>query len=186
VKQRKALEPPDPSRLSDAQIGDVCGVNKATAWKWHKEGLKKRPKIEELVFWLAHRTGYAPESQSERLRTAQAEKVELENRRRNGELIEVHIIVAVLNTLAADLAARHDAMAGRTASIFAGMTDASEIRKRLLDETRAIRSAFATATQELADAIASADPVLEDHSTAAGEDSGPVGGSVPDLAEGKR
>jgi hypothetical protein len=183
VNRRKRASGPT---LSDAQIGKVCGVTRQSAHNWHKEGLKKQPTLEQLAYWLAHRQGYAPESQRERLAKAQAEKVELENRRRSGQLIEISIVSEVFASLAADLANRHDGVAGRTAGEFAGMNDKGAIRQRLLAELRGVRDAVAAAIEELADALGGTEEVRADTEVATAEDAGPVGGPVPDPAGRKR
>src|ERR1043166_802920 len=96
-----------------------------------------------------------PGSQRERLAKAQADKVELENARRRGELILASLVAHVLSSLGADLASRHDGLAGRVANELAGISEPALIRERLLTELRGVRTAVADGVEKLADALGS-------------------------------
>ncbi len=127
-----------------------------------------------------------PGSQRERLAKEQADKFELENARRRGELLLASHVAQVLASLGADLAARHDGLAGRVANEFAGISDAARIRERLLDELRHVRGALADATEKLADALGGAEDSRADPAATAGPKPKRVGRSVPRAAPRKR
>lgn len=127
-----------------------------------------------------------PGSQRERLAKAQADKVELENARRRGELILASVVAHVLSSLGADLAARHDGLAGRVANELAGITDAAAIRERLLIELRGVRSAIADGVEKLSDALGSPEGAGPDPTAAARARPQRVGRSVPRAAARKR
>jgi len=103
--------------------------------------------------WVVSERNPPPGSPRDRLLRAQAEKVELENARRRGELILSSQVGEVLSTLGADLAQRHEGVPGRVCNEFAGLTDPAVIRERLLDELRTVRGAFSDATEKLTDAM---------------------------------
>lgn len=91
-----------------------------------------------------------PDSPHARLVRAQAERHEIENARRRGELLlEVHVRQALL-ALTAALVSQLESLPARVAGELAGISDAATIRARLLEECRAIRSAFADAAEKLA------------------------------------
>ena len=99
----------------------------------------------------ADRATRGHQSERERLASEQADHAALKNARERGQLIYSSQVAEILATLAADLAARHDAVAGRTASLFAGMSDPAAIRKAMLDEMREVRGTFANAINALSD-----------------------------------
>jgi hypothetical protein len=137
-------------RLTLSEVAAECDVALATTHGWLKEGLISERKGKERLIWrkdvlkfLAHRQPFAPGSQRERLARAQGEKVELENARRRGELILVSAAMELMSGLSADLCARLEGLPGRMANELAGISDASTIRTRLLEEVRAIRDGIA-------------------------------------------
>lgn len=144
--------------LSLAQLATLTGRPASTVHEWTARGLKSvkrgRHRIvrtADLIRFLAARD--EPGSQRERLAKEQADKIALENARRRGELILVEHVEELFTTLAAELAARHDAVPGRVANEFAGISDAAVIRQRLLDEMREVRSAVADAAIKLAEPL---------------------------------
>jgi len=138
-------------KLTAQQAADLCGVSRQTIQTWYNEGLKRQPTVQDLLTFLAHRQGYAPGSERERLARAQAEKFELENARRRGELTLVSYIAELLNGMAADISSRLDGLAGRLANELAGISDAAVIRERILGECRAIRTGVAEHIGKLAE-----------------------------------
>src|ERR1043166_2692750 len=140
VSQQIALGMPA-KRLKGRKI--AYQIDTATAIQWELDRIKESSKSG---------------SQRERLAKEQADKFEIENARRRGELILSSQVASVLSTLGADLAQRHDGLPGRLANELAGISDPAQIRERLLDELRIVRGAFSDAVDKLADALgASAD-----------------------------
>jgi phage terminase Nu1 subunit (DNA packaging protein) len=193
--KRRALTPPaaKPAALTLSDVADLCDVAISTAHGWLKEGLPSsregRERIignRELLKFLAHRQPFAPGSQRDRLANAQAEKFELENARRRGELILANQVADVFATLAADLAARHDGLAGRMANELAGISDPARLRERLLDELRDVRSSFADAIEKLADALGQAPGDGADTAAAPQANRKRVGRRKPRVAARKR
>lgn len=153
--------------MSRNEFARLFGVSGGTVTNWMTAGMPATRKgrqgaqvsIDPYLAcpWVYAHREEAPGSQRDRLAKEQADKLALENARRRGELIFSHQVAESLSKLAAELSARLDAVAGRTASEFAGITDAGTIRRRMLDELRNVRAAFADTTAELADALG-ADP----------------------------
>lgn len=125
-------------------------------------------------------------SQRERLAKEQADKVALENAAKRGETILAGQVADVLSTLAADLAARHDAVPGRVAGEFSGINDPAVIRQRLLDELRVVRGAFAIAIDKFADALGTAEDDGGDREAAPKAKRKRVGRRKPRVASRKR
>ena len=172
--------------MTAEEAADACGVSRQTIQAWYNEGLQRKPTQVQLLRFLAHRTGYAAGSERERLARAQAEKFELDNQRRRGELVLADDVRQIFEALAADLNARHDGCAGRFSSEIPGITDAAIGRERLLDEFRDVRSAFADAAEKLADTVRRGAGVLEELPAEAEEKPGPVGRSGKKASRGKR
>lgn len=78
-------------------------------------------------------------SDNQRFLKERADKLALENAERRGLLVRSATVLQVMTGLAADISGRLEALPGRVASEFAGITDAGTIRSRLLDECRGIR-----------------------------------------------
>lgn len=132
--------------------------------------------LEAALPFVFDRRGERQGSQRDRLATAQAEKFELENARRRGELLLASDVAAQDMALAADFAGRLDGIPGRLANELAGISDPIEVRRRLLEELRAVRAGFAEAIRKQADAPAPSDDSGDDLGAAAEPDSGRVGG----------
>lgn len=173
-------------KLKAQEAADLCGVSRQTIQTWYNEGLSRQPTTGELLQFLAHRQGYAPGSERERLARAQAEKFELENARRRGELTLVALISELLKSMAADIAGRLDGLAGRLANELAGISDAAVIRERLLTECRAIRSGFADHIRSITESDPSTEVAGDDISAAAPAKRKRVGRSVSKTAARKR
>lgn len=172
--------------MTAEEAADLCGVSRQTIQAWYNEGLQRKPTQEQLIRFLANRTGYAAGSERERLARAQAEKFELENQRRRGELVLTDDVKQIVEALAADLNARHDGFAGRFSSEIPAITDAAIGRERLLDELRDVRSAFADAAEKLADTVRRGAGVLEEQPPEAEEEPRPVGRSGAKATGRKR
>lgn len=178
--------------LTLSEAAEWTGKSISTVQSFCEQGLASKKvgrnrviALRALVQWLAARES-EPGSQRERLARAQAEKHELENARKRGELIYADQVAEVLSTLAADVAARMDAISGRLAGELAGLSDPAVIRGRLRDEHRSVRGAFADAVAKLADALGSSEDDGEDSIPAAEPDPEPVGGLKPRPAARKR
>ena len=173
-------------RLKAGEVAERCDVSRQTVQSWYNEGLARRPTIDQVLQFLAHRKGYAPESQRERLAREQADRVALENAARRGELMPLADAIAAATEFATDIAARLDAVAGRLANEIPGITDAATARARLLEEHRAIRAASA----EHLGALSKEESLLESDAganrAAAPKDREPVGRRKPTVAVRKR
>lgn len=142
--------------------------------------------LDKAIPWVLENAMSPPQgSQRERLAKAQAEKVEMENARRSGELVLVGVVSEILNGMAADIAGRLDALPGRVANELAGINQPAEIRARLLRETRGIRAGVAEYVAQLAESGGASEDGGDDLESAAGEDGESVGGSEPDTAAGE-
>lgn len=180
---------------SASQFADLVGVSAQTLVVWMDAGMPSRRgkgkghpstiDIKKALPWVISRRE-PPGSERERLAKEQADKVALENSVKRGELIYADQVADALSRLAADLAARHDALPGRVAGELAGLSDPAAIRARLLDETRAIRTAFADATDQLADALGSDEDGGVDPASAPKKGAARVGRRKPRAAARKR
>jgi phage terminase Nu1 subunit (DNA packaging protein) len=178
--------------LTVTEVADLTEKPTQTVHDWTNAGLKSKKEgrnrlvlLPDLIKYLAARE-YQPGSQRERLAKEQADKVAIENATKRGEFIFAGQVTDVFAALGADLAARHDAVPGRVASEFAGITEPAVIRSRLLDELRGVRAAFADAGAKLADALGSGADDGGDSDPAPEEERGTVGGREPGTATGKR
>lgn len=125
--------------------------------------------------WIIRRRAPKPGSEHERLVRAQADKLELDIGKRRGELLLASDVEQQDMALAADFRSRLDGLPGRIANELAGITDAAEIRRLLLEETRAIATAFADAIRKQAQP---GEESIDDgggNVAASDEDSEPVG-----------
>jgi phage terminase Nu1 subunit (DNA packaging protein) len=182
-------------KCNAAQFAEICGVSPQAVTAWIDAGMpceRGRGKghavtvtLAKALPWVLARREPAG-SQRERLAKEQADKIALENTTKRGELIYAGHVAEVLSAMSADLAARHDAVPGRTASEFAGINEPAVIRARLLDELRGVRGAFADAITKLADALG--DPADDggDPEAAAETDGDAVGRRKPRAAARKR
>lgn len=152
-------------RINAKQLARIFAVSQGLVSTWLNEGLPAiRPGRSGAVVlidlmracpWILARTGEAaPDSAlgiaRVRFETARAEKFELENARRRGELVLLSYVSEIMNEMAADLGARLDAISGRCANEFAGITDPALLRQRLLQECRAVRLGAAEHVLKLA------------------------------------
>lgn len=86
-----------------------------------------------------------------RLTAAQAYRVEIENKRLDGLLLDADDVGAALNEAMTIVATGMDSLGGRVAAELAVMTDTAAIRQLLLKETRRIRTSAADKLQHLAE-----------------------------------
>jgi phage terminase Nu1 subunit (DNA packaging protein) len=147
----------DALTLSEAAVAAKKSISTVQGWmdqglSTTKEGRHRRVQTLDLIRWLATREAQ-PGSTRERLANEQADKVALENAERRGQLVRSDQVAEVLSWLAAEMTARIEAVPGRVAGEFAGITDASVIRGRLLDELRGVRAAYADAAAKLAECL---------------------------------
>jgi len=93
-----------------------------------------------------------------RLIKAQADKAEVENQKLRAELISFESVQEILNEVAVLFSSSVDALPGRLASELAGITNPAEIKTRLFDECRRIRSATADKLHRFAATLTSDAP----------------------------
>jgi len=176
-------------------LSEVAGLAEkpiSTVQSWMEQGLPNRKvgrnrliRVADLVQWLACRE-FESGSQRDRLARVQADKFELDNATKRGELIYAWQVADSLNTMAAHLSAELDALPGRLANELAGISDAGEIRTHILRETRAVRASVARYVAQLAQAGEAVADDGDDMEPSAGEGSGSVGGREEGAAAGKR
>ena len=192
-----SFDGPDYNRLSGSEFADLCGVSAGTITNWcdagmpcireARNGSRVEIRIRDAIPWVIEFRGEAkPGSQRDRLAKAQAEKFELENSRRRGELILVPYVADLLNSMAADIAGRFDGLAGRLANELAGITDPALIRERILTECRGIRSGIAEHVRKLAERRPIAEDDGDNLGTPASKKPKRVGGRKPRAAVRKR
>lgn len=141
--------------------GVMIDTAAAINWLISRERTKQIPDDEDSSL----------DSETRRLRAAQADLAELDLSERRGELAPVEDYLIASQEAMVIVASQMDGLPGRVASQLAGITDAAEIRQLLLDETRRIRAAAAARLESWADMVASGESI----EAAATEDAGPVG-----------
>ncbi|MDH3375697.1 MAG: hypothetical protein OEQ39_01855 [Gammaproteobacteria bacterium] len=94
-------------------------------------------------------TGY--NDASTKLKQAQTRREEIRNAAMLGELLKAEDVEIMVTELARIFAAGLEGLPGRVSSIVAGMAEPAEIRKIILDETRAIRQQVAERVDQFAD-----------------------------------
>lgn len=178
--------------LSQAELAKGHGVTARTIVNWDKEGHPRNAdgsyRMSLSVEWRINREvhdGLSLDAERAKLTKAQAAKANLDLDARRGELIPTELVQEILQSLSADLASRHDGLAGRTAAEFAAITDPAIMRARNLDELRGIRGAFADAIERVADILDSTADRLEDDAAATKADGRRVGGSESGAASGE-
>lgn len=139
--------------------------------------------VQGYISYLKQRQSSANRSSShQRLATAQANKVEMENKARANEYIlrdQVHEVLSIVFT---SLVAAHEAIPGRTANEYASITDAAIIQARQQDELRRVRAVIADALDQFAESIEHSQDHRAGNPAAAEEDAEPVGQPVPQAS----
>jgi phage terminase Nu1 subunit (DNA packaging protein) len=176
------------------EFARLCDVTGQSVTNWMDEGMpckrgagRGNPVVidpAQAIPWVLARRA-PPGSERERLAKAQADKVELDNAKRRGELVEESFVRSLLMGMAAQLNGMLDGLPGRCASAVVGLT-AAEARARLLDETRSIRAGMAEHVQQLSDAAHGASADGEDAPAATPPKRKRVGGRKPNPAARKR
>lgn len=113
---------------------------------------------------------------------ADANIAETTDAKLRGELLEVEAVGQVIDRVMTMCAVQLDGLGGRMAGRLSGESDHAVIRKLLLDECRTIRAAMAAEFETI---VAVGQSSASDP-PAADEDSGPMGGSMPNPAGRKR
>lgn len=182
----------DFNALSQAELAKGHGVTARTIVNWDKDDHPRNAdgsySMARSVEWRIDREvhgGLSLDAERAKLTRAQAEKANLDLGDRRGELIPTELVQDILQSLCADLAARHDGLAGRTAAEFAAIGDAGELRIRHLEELRGVRGAFADAIDRVASVLDRTADRLENGQTAPEPDSGSVGRPDEGAAPGK-
>ena len=96
---------------------------------------------------------------------AQRHRVEIENKKSRGELIDHDTVANVINQIGSILSTQLDGLAPRMASVLSGIDEPGEIQRVLFDECRAVRATTAAAATDLAVSYDNGG----DHTAAAGE-----------------
>lgn len=102
---------------------------------------------------------------------AQRHRVELDNKKVRGELIDHDTVAGAFNQMGSVFASQLDSVGARMAGILSGITDPGEIQRILFDECRAIRDTTAAVITDLA--VTYDDRA--DNTAATGEGRGEVG-----------
>jgi phage terminase Nu1 subunit (DNA packaging protein) len=160
-----------PFTCTTAELVQLTGYNRRTIQRMvHDEGMPCQRtgrqgspvtfNPSEVVPWLIERekrrqhpkTGaLSLEAERIRLIRAQADREELENEKRRGEVIYFSTALDVITSIASLVASRLEGVAGRLAHELVNESSPAVIRDKLLQEHRAIRQSLADATRELAE-----------------------------------
>lgn len=125
-------------------------------------------------------------SDRDRLARAQAQKVEMENLRRRGELYPAEMVLETLQVIAAAIVAQRLGQAGRLANELAAITDPAIVRERVLDDWRvAILPDLERVFEDRAIACEAVEEGGDDPEAAAETNAGSVGGREPDVPRGE-
>lgn len=171
--------------LNAGQVADTCGVSRQTVQAWYNEGLARSPSAAQVMRFLAQRKGNSAKSDTARLIGAQAEKFELENAKRRGELVVVEYVETVFQGMVADISARLDAIGGRLANAFQG-NEPGAVRATVRVETDAVRTGLAEYFGKLAQSAPAVDAPVDSGTPAATKKRRRVGRRKPAASGRKR
>lgn len=133
-------------------------------------------------------SGEDGQSATDRLRVAQAEKAEFENRVRAGEFIPAELHDAVIGHVASEIAQQMAALPGRVAGVLSGIHEPALVRARMIEECNGVRDAVANHMDGLAgalEALAAQPAEVGTVSAIAGDhDTRPLGESESEATEG--
>lgn len=121
-------------------------------------------------------------SEGARLARAQAQKVEMENFRRMGELQTTAQVEETTQGLVVMMKTSHAAIPGRLANELAAITEPPRIYQRLQDELRAIDNGCADFLEKRAEALEVMQEPGQAAATVAADDADEMGGDEPDDA----
>jgi transcriptional regulator with XRE-family HTH domain len=175
------------AKLTAQQVADLTGKSRQTIQAWYNEGLPRSPTTRQLIAFVIGRDEQrSTGSKRQQLAAAQAEKFELENARRRGELVLAADADARLAQIGADLIGQLEGLPGRLANELAGITDAGIIRERLLAECRAIRVVLADSPGKVELEAEDGPQLAAADDAAAPADADRVGGGELPHPKGKR
>jgi hypothetical protein len=181
------------------EFAEFVGYTPRHVGNWLDEGMpcrrsgKKGDEVEidsgDAIRWLLERrAGEDGQSATDRLRVAQAEKAEFENRVRAGEFIPAELHDAVIGHVASEIAQQMAALPGRVAGVLSGINEPALVRARMIQECNGVRDAVANHMDGLAGALEAlaAEPaeVGTIGAVAGDHDAGPVGEGESEAAEG--
>jgi phage terminase Nu1 subunit (DNA packaging protein) len=115
--------------------------SEAIPWLIERERRRKHPKTGALSL----------EAERIRLIRAQADREELENEKRRGEVIYFSTALDIITSVASLVANRLEGVAGRLANELVNEPNPAVIRDKLLQEHRAIRESLADPAQDFAE-----------------------------------
>jgi phage terminase Nu1 subunit (DNA packaging protein) len=152
------------ARLNQQQVAYLLGVTSRTVRDWADAPRNADGSYDAraVVAWFAAKSGSATSgdenypTQRERLAAAQAEKVEVENRVRRGELVEVEQVGAEWDDLVLAARAKLLSMPTKVAPQLVGRTDPNAIRTIIRDEVHAALAELAGPVEPDADPVAAA------------------------------
>lgn len=122
--------------LTATQCAEECGVSRQTIHAWFKEGLAKKPTRSQVMYFLANRNTQTTGSMRERITKAQAMRLERENRKEDGEVIEADEVRRVFLQAIALFSQDFNALPQR-------ITTDETIQAKAEDEVRKARDRFA-------------------------------------------
>ena len=153
-------------------IAELMSVDSRTVNLWAQQGMPKvargKYRIRECVKWYvnrisAERGGGDLHDERKKLVVQQRQRVELDNAKARGELVDIAELEDTLNRVGVIIATQLDGLAPRTAAKLATLDDPTVIQGYLLAECRNIRSAVSAEFTN----IASDRVVIADSPTAA-------------------
>ena len=138
--------------------------------------------------WYVEKVTTSQKTEASRLRKAQAERTEFENRVRRAEFVSVELYGETLLAVAGEVAGQMAGFPGRVSGKVVGVQDPAIVRSRLIDECNIVRSAVAAHLRDIAGITERVRREIEGRGeterSSAQDVAGPVGGSESDPAEG--
>lgn len=122
--------------MTATQCAEECGVSRQTIHAWFKEGLAKKPTRSQVMYFLANRNTQTTGSMRERIAKAQAMRLERENRKEDGEVIDADEVRRVFLQAIALFSQDFNALPQR-------ITTDEAIQTRAEDEVTKARDRFA-------------------------------------------
>ena len=184
MPDKPRIETMEGTYISSIALGEIFGVTGHMVRRYVSEhGMPKEGRgkylLGDCLKWYINRIrvdadrGDTSDISEEKLKLvrAQRHRVELDNKKVRGQLIDHDTVAGAFNQMGAVFASQLDSLGARSAGILAGISDPGEIQRVLFDECRTIRD---NTSAEIIDLAVTFDNG-GDNTATTGEGCGPVG-----------
>ena len=161
--ERTRIESVDDTYISAIALGQLFGVTGHMVRRYvNDHGMPRAARgkylLGDCLKWYINRIRVSAESgdssdiaeEKLKLIRAQRHRVELDNKKVRGQLIDHDTVAGAFNQMGAVYASQLDSLGARNAGILSGISDPGEIQRVLFDECRTIRDNTAAEIIDLA------------------------------------